>query len=699
LKKTADGGIRAVVVATGIASVAVQLVLVREYLAQFQGNEIVIALIFFCWLVFGGIGTALARVREKGGRIPTAEMLALLSLLLAMLSVGQVVAIRRLRDLVFIHGASVGFYPTLGFVAATMLPYAILVGFVLPYSLMVVRQRMADYPGNWIYMADNAGDVAGGALFSFALVYWLPPFQLLFAVHLPLLAALSRLENAFSRRTVVAGILSILVLTTGCFLEQRLLPVREGRRVYYAESRYGRIEVIESQGEVTIFNDGVPRLFSRDPALAEECVHFPLVQIARPRRVLLVSAVGGMAAEVAKYHPDRVDYVELDPLVAQVQQRFGLLAATFGMRVITQDARAFLASTSMQYDAILVGLPEPETYQVNRFYTAEFFALVKNHLAPEGVFSFGIHGVENYISEVRQQKLSSLANTAGRYFKHVLLMPGQRLVFVCRNQPLRTDIARLLEQKGIETDYLRRYFGGDFTAQRIHQLNAAVDASVPFNLDLFPRLMQLCFIDWFVQHGESPFWFAMGWTIVALAYLWRITRPQWVLLTTGAVNMGSEMVTIFTFQALYGYIYLQIGVLVTVFLAGLLPGAWVGGRLVSHRRRALMVGDLLLCLLLLSFAVLLSVARARLPAGVLYGFGLTVSFCCGFQFPLALMLSGDSPSAVARSFSADLVGAAGGVLLVSLVLIPFLGLLWSTLSLAMIKLVSLMIAGSIHETH
>jgi spermidine synthase len=67
-----------------------------------------------------------------------------------------------------------------------------------------------------------------------------------------------------------------------------------------------------------------------------------------------------------------------------------------------------------------------------------------------------------------------------------------------------------------------------------------------------------------------------------------------------------------------------------------------------------------------------------MPAVVLYAFGLAVSFCCGFQFPLALSVSGDSTAAAAQSFSSDLVGAAIGVLLVSLVLIPFLGLLWAT---------------------
>jgi spermidine synthase len=211
--------------------------------------------------------------------------------------------------------------------------------------------------------------------------------------------------------------------------------------------------------------------------------------------------------------------------------------------------------------------------------------------------------------------------------------------------------------------------------------------------------MRLAFIDWFAHHGESPLAFALMLAVVSLVYLWRITRPQWVLLTTGCVNIGAEMVTIFTFQALYGYIYLKIGVLVTVFLAGLLPGAWMGGRIDGNHRRMLMAGDLLLGLLLCTFAVLLITARVHLPAAVLYGFGLVVSFCCGVQFPLALMLSGDDSTAAAHCFSADLVGAAGGVLLVSLVLIPFLGLLWSTLTLAMIKLISLLVAGSIHETH
>ena len=176
-----------------------------------------------------------------------------------------------------------------------------------------------------------------------------------------------------------------------------------------------------------------------------------------------------------------------------------------------------------------------------------FFAQAKNHLAPGGVFSFGIDGVANYISETRRQKLSSLANTAHAFFDHVILMPGRRLLFVCSDRPVQADIPMLLEQKGIETRHIRRYFAGDLTDQRISQINAAVDAGIGQNLDLSPRLMRFAFVDWFARHGESPRGFTLVLAVAAVAYLLRISRPQWVLLTTGCINIGAEMVAIFTF--------------------------------------------------------------------------------------------------------------------------------------------------------
>ena len=61
MKRKNERAITRVVIATGISSVVTQLLIIREFLSQFQGNEFVIALILFNWLILGGVGTIMAR--------------------------------------------------------------------------------------------------------------------------------------------------------------------------------------------------------------------------------------------------------------------------------------------------------------------------------------------------------------------------------------------------------------------------------------------------------------------------------------------------------------------------------------------------------------------------------------------------------------------------------------------------------------
>ncbi len=129
MKKNNDRAIIRVVIATGISSVVTQLLTIREVLTQFQGNEIVIALILFNWLCLGGLGTLLARVITRRFWKATVIRLGWLSLVLCGLSALQIPAIRELRDVIFIHGSSVGFYPTWLFSFLIITPYCLLLRF------------------------------------------------------------------------------------------------------------------------------------------------------------------------------------------------------------------------------------------------------------------------------------------------------------------------------------------------------------------------------------------------------------------------------------------------------------------------------------------------------------------------------------------------------------------------------------------
>lgn len=698
MKSPNEKAIHRVVIATGISSIVTQLYTIREFLTLFEGNEFIIALIIFNWLLLGGIGTLLAR--RYPGSNHGIDQLGKITFVLAGLSPLQIILIRYLRDILFVHGSSVGFYPTFYYTFFTSSPYALLIGFVLPLSLFVQRAENPGYSGTTMYIVDNIGDVTGGAVFSFAFVYILTPLKALFFTNLIVIVAaclMMRRARAGRCSIVIFAVVSLAANALGVLVERPSLSTGEGELVHYEETFFGRLVVKKSSGGVTLFEDGIPVSSSENLIMAEEAVHYALCQTDSPGDVLVIASVSGMMEEIDKYGPDTIDYIQLDPAVSTLEFRFSLLKEVPGLRVIHQDARAYLQGADKTYDAIIMNLPEPETFQVNRFFTDEFFAIAKAGLRPGGVFSFSINGYDNYLGESQRLKISSLYNTVQRHFDHISMLPGQKTFFICRDSPINEDITDLLRKRNITTSYISGYFAGNITRDRIGYLSDSIESSTPVNSDTAPYMMRLVFAQWFEQYQTSPVWFFSCAGLFFIIYCFFITKEEFVLFSTGATLMGSEILVIFIFQILFGYIYLKVGMIVTVFLAGLLPGAFLGQRLRGMSPRVLILADLSLIILLAFIVLVLEIGGHGFPELLFYAVAFAISVLSGLQFPVALFLrGGDNPAAV-RTFSADLVGAAFGAVIVSSVLIPYLGLVWAALGLIMLKTASIIVVRSSHD--
>ncbi len=683
-----------VIVAAGIASVVLQLLTIREFLAQFQGNEFIIALIFFNWLSLNGMGTLLARGLLDRQRQVTLSTIGWMALALTFLPPVQIMAIRLLRDVVFIPGSSVGFYPILAYTFFLMLPYCLLLGFILPCFLMALRNLQPGFPGAMIYISDNIGDISGGVVFSFALVYLVSPLQAVFLSSLPLLAA-SFLVFPANRRwgvwVLTGSSLTACCLLAGVFFETFSLNPLTGRLAYYRETPYGRVEVHQNLDQFTLFSNGMPLFSTHSPAAAEQNIHYALSQLDTPHHVLLISARSGMLSEIKKYHLQSIDYIELDPEISMAGFKYEFIKKIPGLRIIHEDARFFLKKTRKRYDAVIINLPEPETFQLNRFFTTRFFKLARSRLTDEGILSFAMTGFENYLAEPQRRKLSSVYNSLTPFFNHLLLIPGQQIIFLCRNAPINSDIPALLAKKQISSRYIGSYFYGDITANRITALRELLDPSTPINQDLSPALMRLMFAQWFAKFSTSPAIFIIILILLCGIYLFCIRAEEFILFSSGWISMGSEILVIFAFQIFFGYIYLHIGLIVTAFLSGLLPGAWLGTRISRNRRRFLYLTDFFLIALMGIFIMALWQSGDRLPIFFYLAFGFSISMVCGFQFPLALYLKGNNTSALTRTFSADLAGAACGTLFTSVVLIPYCGILQAAGVLILLKTVSLIV--------
>jgi spermidine synthase len=79
-----------------------------------------------------------------------------------------------------------------------------------------------------------------------------------------------------------------------------------------------------------------------------------------------------MLAELDKYRLETVDYVEIDPAAVRLQVAAGLMPAGAAVNRIHQDGRAYLAAAGRRYDAIVLAVAEPDTLQLNRYFTESF---------------------------------------------------------------------------------------------------------------------------------------------------------------------------------------------------------------------------------------------------------------------------------------------------------------------------------------
>jgi spermidine synthase len=482
--------------------------------------------------------------------------------------------------------------------------------------------------------------------------------------------------------------------------------------VYRSNSPYGRLVVTADSGQLTFFENGVPVITTHAIEPVEETVHYAMIQRPDARKVLLVSGgVTGTAREILRYPAvTEVTYVELDPQIVEAGRRF--LAENLAdarIKVVATDGRRFVRQTAERFDVVIVAVPDPSTSQLNRFYTAEFFAEVKHALAPGGVLAFGLGRYENYVSPELAQVLASAHRTLRESFANVCMIPGGRVFFLASDGPLHLDIAARLEQRGLTTQLVNRhYLDAMLAPDRLADLARAVAQSAEANTDFNPTLYYYHLRYWLSQFAFHGGLLGGGLLILLAAYLWRLRAVPQMVFASGFAASALEVVLLLGYQTLYGSLYRQVGLVVTVFMAGLASGAWWANRrmdlsprhpgwsgLTSRRSSALRSTHsaftpaqsmAFVALAIAAFAALLPVVLrqlGRLDAATgtsLAGQGMVLlatfvlSLLVGAQFPLASAADPGEPAATAsRLYTADLVGAALGALLVSTLLIPLLG--------------------------
>ncbi len=686
------------VTALGLSAVITQITVIREFINILEGNEIVLGLLFSFWLLYSGAGAWLAKFIRKETRRRTSFQVCLFSV--ALLPPLLVAAIRLLRNQVFIRGELPGVADLVLAGSAVLLPYCLMSGALLTLacSLYADEKPGSEAVGR-VYFLDSLGSIAGGLLFTFVLVHFLGNLTSTLVPSLLCLAAflfLPRIEWARSARGYAMGLSGVVLAVSAFFVPVEKFTLQglfTGQEIVdFRESPYGRIVITREHDQISFFENG-GHLFSIPNTFAnEEIVHYALPQVRDPESVLLVSgAVAGTVDEILKYRVKRLDCVELDPAVIELGRRHLGIRHPESVRLHLGDGRKQLEGSADAYDGVILNVPPPDTLQLNRFYSREFFAAVKSRLRPGGVVSFAVPGAENYISPDQAAFLSTLRRTLQGSFKNVIIIPGDRNVFVASDASLTADVAPLIEAKRIATTYVNRhYLAGRVTPDRVAFVAASLRDDVPENEDFRPVAFFYRMKLWLSMFGKNYGPFLIGAAVLFLFYFLRIGMVRKTLFTTGFLASAMEIVILLSYQILHGTVYTGIGLIVASFMFGLAAGSFAANRLVERGgpigKAALLWLEAAILLFTLLYLLALAFGREFLTEATFALLTAVIGALTGAEFPVASKLTGAPPGEAAGSlYAADLLGAGLGAAAASLLLIPMAGIYTTCLILTAIK--------------
>ncbi len=680
----------------GISHIITQLTLLRELLAIFSGNELTIGIILANWMLLTGVGAYL-------GRIFRSERLQLNTLLIfqtaaAVLPIASVFLIRVMRDRIFIRGELLGLTSIFFATFVLLLPYCILTGILLTLACSLFTFRNKEKNIGTVYFLDNIGDILGGSMFSFIFIYFFDSFRILyFPAAFNLVSA--HLLGSLSGRRVFSA--TVILITAALFVfvsiydldSYTIQRLYEGQEVVlHKDTRYGKLVVTKLEEQYNFFENGF-LLFSTDDIIrVEETVHYAMAQTEDPKRVLLVSGgITGTAMEILKYGVERVDYVELDPEVVRIGRKYTKNLDDDRIHIISLDGRLFVERSKNKYDAVILDLPDPGTVQTNRMYTVEFFEAVRSILKENGVVSTSIVSSENFPQSRDLAPLSkALYSTLKRIFKEVIIIPGDVSYFIASDRPLTYDVVERIEEKGVPTEYVNKYYAGaKLTRERIEAANAAARGGTMVNRDFRPLICYYTLRYWLSQFGTPIRIFIIAAGAALLVYVVRLRAVSFAVFTTGFAAAGVEIVIIIGFQVLYGYVYHKIGVIITMFMVGLAIGSFSMNRCLERRTLGTMVKIQFAVAALAVVAPFVLIGLSRLSGAVFDFTGanlvvplitIAAAFLVGFEFPLAAkLLKKGIPQTAGTLYCADLVGASVGAITVSAVLIPLIGLVYTCL--------------------
>ena len=673
---------------TGFVSSSSQFILIREAVILGGGSEASAAVFLWLWLTIAASGALAAN------RSVITDARRMIWTLLACTALAPVMFVLMNR-LLLNPGETPSLLQIIVIFSISVAPVTFVSSLVfMRFSL--IRQSLTGTAPGGSFGLETAGSVAAGIVTAMSVTMHLANYKLYILILL--ISTVIALWLLGYHRWLVRAALAILIPSGAAVIlihpdvAVRGMLLRGVTAVESTDTPFGNITAGDYSGERTIFYDHRPLFFSGDIVSSEEDIHYTLLQRKSYEKVMLIS--GGLRKhlpELMKYDISELVYLEYDPGLIAAEGIHDTVAGSMKVTVLGIDPVAFMRHDKNNYDAVIQLIPPPSTLSVNRYYTVEYFRMVKEHLSADGVFTCTPMPYYNYSPASYRKSFSSLYNALKDVFSHVALIPGSSLYAIASRVPVTAAVAGLAERRKIENSYVNGdYLDDNEIRLREEQILEQVDVNAGLNSALRPVSSLFANVLSLEGMGTRGSIIAVMAVLLLIPFFF-IGRGGVMMFASSAGLAGFGMIMIFILQITVGNFYLLSAVILALLMAGLAAGAAWGQYLALKK---LSVCTMILTALYIVAGLLAPELVTAVPfivLTVIMVFLPAAGFVTGAIY--RILTSSGIKGTTGSVYASDLAGSALGYLTVATILIPLAGTANACFVLAALILVSGIVAS------
>jgi spermidine synthase len=483
-----------VVAVCGAVLMALEI-LSSRVLAPFYGNSV------YVWgSIISVFLAALSLGYLLGGRLVDRQpSMAALGRLVALAAACEAILLLFGTRLAAALAAFTGGNPAGTLLATSVLfgPASVLLATVSPWAVRLAARDLGAL-GNTagrLFALSTLGSLGGTLASTFLLIPFLELRQILgLLTAATALTACVALAGSF-RAEALATALAVLLLV-GSIPAASFATRGTPDLIYDRVTPYQTLEVYERGGVRTLRGDRVPQAAV---SLADHESTMPYNRVApavllirpHPRRALIIGLGGGTVGRYLQARDPELDiqYVDIDPAVREIAQRFFFFRPGPRMRVTIEDGRQFLHASSEKWDLIYgdayIGQSVPF-----HLTTVQFLDEVKRHLTPDGAFAVNLAaGLSDPFSQAIYRTVRDRFDSVYLFRVH-----GALNALVVATGNTETLSSAELVQRGRELDRTMRFVPSLATLATWRGDVALETASIPILTDDFAptdRLIRL----------------------------------------------------------------------------------------------------------------------------------------------------------------------------------------------------------------